>query len=252
MGHCRARRHPQAAPQVARRGFDPSSPAAYRWPVTPCRRVPHVHDPPPGGRVGGRCRPKSRRRQSSRTDPSVEWTPLETHRRDSREQAYVPAEQPSSSQGARFPSAHADPRRSLDPVRPSPQGPQGAWPSDGRARGITPCCPPRIVSSTVTLSVVTVRSGRRCRLVDPRGPPLGGCERDDRSRPGRVHGEQGRRQCRHRNRVKRRLRHLTREHLPALEELSGSCCARGPCAAGLGRRRRTPELGADLARSLAG
>lgn len=53
-------------------GLTPTSATAYRWPVTPSRRVPHVHDPPHGGRVGGRCRPK-------RPTPTVvEWTSLET------------------------------------------------------------------------------------------------------------------------------------------------------------------------------
>jgi hypothetical protein len=41
-----------------------------------------------------------------------------------REQAYVPAEQPSAPQGARLPAAHAHPCGALHPVRASPQGPQ--------------------------------------------------------------------------------------------------------------------------------
>ena len=44
--------------------------------------------------------------------------------RDTREQAYVPAEQPPPSQGARLPPAHAHPCRPRDPVLASPQGPQ--------------------------------------------------------------------------------------------------------------------------------
>jgi hypothetical protein len=43
---------------------------------------------------------------------------------DNREQAYFPAEQPSSRQDARFPSAHAHPCRPLDPVCSPQQGPQ--------------------------------------------------------------------------------------------------------------------------------
>ena len=46
-----------------------------------------------------------------------------------------------------------------------------------------------------------------------------------------------------RNRVKRRLRHLAREHL---DRAPGLRCARGPRAAGRGRAPRTAELGDDL------
>src|SRR4051812_46264789 len=44
--------------------------------------------------------------------------------RETREQAYVPAEQPPPSQGARVPPADAHPCRSRDPVLAPPQGPQ--------------------------------------------------------------------------------------------------------------------------------
>src|SRR6478735_1269745 len=44
--------------------------------------------------------------------------------RDTREQADLPAEQPSSPQGARFPSAHAHPCRSCGHLLAPPQGPQ--------------------------------------------------------------------------------------------------------------------------------
>ena len=67
-----ARRHPQAGPPGGLEGLTPTFPSAYRWPVAPCRRVPHVHDPPPGGRVGGRCRLNDQHRRR------VEWTSLET------------------------------------------------------------------------------------------------------------------------------------------------------------------------------
>jgi hypothetical protein len=50
----------------------------------------------------------------------VPTTPLER----AREQAYVPAEQPSPPQGARLPPADAHPCGSRDPVHPSSQGSQ--------------------------------------------------------------------------------------------------------------------------------
>ncbi len=52
-----------------------------------------------------------------------------------------------------------------------------------------------------------------------------------------------------RNRVKRRLRHLTREHLPVLEELSGRA-ALVVRALPASAEASYAELGADLARSL--
>jgi hypothetical protein len=86
--------------------------------------------------VGGRCWPKPQTRQ----DESCVWSSpsrrhigrsgrsagvtVPDHRRNSREQAYVPAEQPPPPQGARIPAAHAHPRGPLDPVCTSSQGPQ--------------------------------------------------------------------------------------------------------------------------------
>ena len=49
------------------------------------------------------------------------WAMEHTH-----EQANFPAEQPSSREGARFPSPYAHPCRSRDPRRASPQGPHRA------------------------------------------------------------------------------------------------------------------------------
>jgi hypothetical protein len=110
--------------------------AAYRSSVTRCRRVPHVHDR--SGRefladgVRGRAVPVRTRGSSYQHCPRSSDTCLadrrrdvpELHRSDAREQAYVPAEQPPAPQGARFPAAHAHPRRSFDPVFPAAQGPQ--------------------------------------------------------------------------------------------------------------------------------
>jgi hypothetical protein len=130
---------------------------AYRSSVTRCRRVPHVHARGFLG-VGGRCRPKPRGFVQRRPSPSGDLaisrvTPL-TNRRDSSEQAYVPAEQPPPPQGARIPAAHAHPRRALHPVRASPQGPQESRRLS--PRGSTgpclprPCCRRRIASPAVT------------------------------------------------------------------------------------------------------
>jgi len=73
-------------------------------------------------------------------------------RRNSREQAYVPAEQPSPSQGARLPPAHADPCRSRHPVGPSPQGPQEPGRLTARARGTRRCSPLSTASPPLTAS----------------------------------------------------------------------------------------------------
>ena len=87
----------------------------YRWAVEPvstgaaCPRL---------SRAGGRC-------QSTRIHVPVPLIPTTPDtRRSSREQAHVPAEQPSSSQGARLPPPDAHPRGPLHPVRASAQGSQ--------------------------------------------------------------------------------------------------------------------------------
>jgi hypothetical protein len=76
-----------------------------------------------------------------------------------REQAHLPAQQPSSGQDARLPSADAHPRRPRDPRRSPPQGSQ-------EPRGLTsglrrepvrpapsPCCPRHTASPTPRRSV---------------------------------------------------------------------------------------------------
>ena len=128
-----ARRHPQGWGEGLRRRFDPVE----------RQRVPLAGHPVSTGAacpcscalVGGRCQPKGaggtlrsealpiRRRGC----PVTPW-------REAREQAYVPAEQPPPSQGARVPPAHAHPRRPRHPVLASSQGPQ----EPGRLRA----CPP--------------------------------------------------------------------------------------------------------------
>ena len=71
--------------------------------------------------VGGRCQPKG---QPATPGVDIVESFLTWHRRTSREQAYVPAEQPSSPQGARFPPAHAHPCGPRDSVLAPPQGSQ--------------------------------------------------------------------------------------------------------------------------------
>lgn len=117
--------------------------SAYRCKVT---RGPLVVDrrrtfteihPASGCAVEGRCQPKAVAHPFAGVDTRTNKT-LENF----REQAYVPAEQPSPSQGARFPPAHAHPRRSRHPLGTPPQGPQRAFgltTDHGRAPSRTAC-----------------------------------------------------------------------------------------------------------------
>lgn len=87
-------------------------------------------------RVGG----ASRTGQAPRPGPR----PTPRHRRQSREQAYVPAEQPSSPQDARFPPADAHPCRPRHPGVAPPQGPQPSGSlTDASSVAVIPCSPPR-------------------------------------------------------------------------------------------------------------
>ena len=137
------------------------------------------------------------------------------HRRLSREQAYLPAEQPSSPQGARFPSAHAHPCRSRHPVLASPQGPQQAR-RLSRGRSARPCCPGRTGSRRRTTSVARVRGGPRAGSRTLVRPPRG---RPTTPRTALASGFVVSKAVGNavvRNRVQRRLRHLAREHLASL------------------------------------
>ena len=124
---------PQGAGPVV--GLTLSNGTAYRWAVEPvstgaaCPRslrrpaAARLRPCPPRGAprmapADGRCQPTPRVRSNDLVTRTV-WE-------NSREQAYVPAEQPSSSQGARLPPADAHPRRPLDPVLAPPQGSQQA------------------------------------------------------------------------------------------------------------------------------
>jgi hypothetical protein len=88
--------------------------AAYRWPVA------------------RRCR--NRPREPPWTTRSSDHKTLPWKR--CREQAYLPAEQPPPSQGARVPPADAHARRPFDHLLASPQGPQDPRGLSGRARGL--------------------------------------------------------------------------------------------------------------------
>ena len=70
--------------------------------------------------------------------------------RRSREQAHLPAQQPSPRQDARVPPAHADPCGPGHPGRAAPQGPR-------RALGLSPTCCRR-----VTVCAPARTSRRRC------------------------------------------------------------------------------------------
>ena len=154
--------------------------------------------------VGERCqpmRPTADPRPVHPCRPSKEIT---------REQAYVPAEQPSPAQGPRIPPAHAHACRSRDPVLASPQGPQE---SVGLSRPSRPGMPPKSSAAhRLTRSAgfsLAIRTGRRAgsaTLVVHLACPDG----EDQPRVGFVVSRAVGNAVT-RNRVKRRLRALVRE-----------------------------------------
>ena len=119
---------PQAGDRGGVRGLTLPSRSAYRWPVGQ-RMVPVDQ--------GARARTGDRTMRTCRPRPVVQ----PSRKRRSREQADVPAEQPSSSQDARVPPADAHPRGPGDPLLPPPQGPQEPR---GLSAGLTRCSPPPI------------------------------------------------------------------------------------------------------------
>ena len=172
-----ARLHPQAAWMGPDGGLTVSRASAYRWPVTwlatGCRvsaigLVSTGAACPRRGSCRGWAVPAERPRTGSRraavrgTIRSPRTPPH--HEREAREQAYVPAEQPSSPQGARLPPADAHTRRSLDPVQPSPQGPQEPGRLTARARGTRRCSPLSTASPPLTASA------ERCARGDAPAP----------------------------------------------------------------------------------
>lgn len=239
-------------------GLTLSSRSAYRlevaW-VDRCRMSTPTQPPPGAERpsevaigAGGRCQPKSITvRPNSRGDTPVRvLVALSDTEGRAREQAYVPAEQPPPSQGARFPPAHAHPRRPRHPVRAPPQGPQE--PRGLRPRGLGPpllALLPRRHRLTDPASFKTaVRRGRRAGgehlvvhlLIDDRpGPAQVGFVVGKAVGPAVV-----------RNRVKRRLRHLARESLTELPGSAVLVVRALPPSAGAD----SAELGADLRRCL--
>jgi ribonuclease P protein component len=217
------------------------SPAdAYRWAVTVCRPVPHVHNSSHQRVSCGWAVPAERLTAHFTGVDTSEETDL--HRRSSREQAYVPAEQPSTPQGARFPPAHAHPCGAQHSVCAPSQGSQ-------QPVGLTRHAvdPPvlakehRLTSSEgfYQASRAGSRAGTRTLVIHLLSRESG--ERQVGFVVSRAVGN-----AVSRNRVKRRLRHLTRERLSTLP---GSCVfvVRALPAAALAS---SAELGADLDRCL--
>ena len=172
---------------------------------------------------------------------------------ENREQAYVPAEQPPPSQGARIPAAHAHPRRALHPVCASPQGPQeprGLSPGLDRPRDLASVLPaPHRLTRGDDLRRVS-RDGRRggsdtlvVHLLTRDAGSSGTA--GDPVRVGFVVSRAvGSSVLRHR--VQRRLRHLCRDRLSQFSPGS-ELVVRALAPAG---RATYQELGADLDRCL--
>ena len=196
--------HPNGGLPANRRRFDPAG----------ADRVPLI-----GQRLcrAACCAP---RLGSARADPLTRRDLPANTGRDPREQADLPAEQPSSPQGARFPPAHAHPRRPRHHLLAPPQGPQ-------EPRGLSE---PRPIPERPSLVLAvdhrlresdafrrTVRSGRRAGGAALVTHLLVGDPADSR-RPVRVGFVVGKAVggAVVRNRVRRRLRHLVRPHLATL------------------------------------
>jgi ribonuclease P protein component len=203
--------------------------------------------------VGGAGRdPRSKSDQQSRPVPSESTgrpgrpagvTSKRTPSERAREQAYVPAEQPSSAQGARVPAADAHPCRACCPVLSPPQGPQepGRLSSARRLRPVLPAAH-RLTRGADLRRVARSgrRSGQRTVVVhlladDHPGPALVGFV------VGRAVGGSV-----VRHRVQRRLRHLCRDRLALLPPGSSLVVRALPPAAAA----PSSELAADLDRCL--
>ncbi len=142
-------------------------------------------------------------------------------RREPREQAYVPAEQPSSREDARVPSPDAHACRPGDPLRPPEQGsPEaGGLRRSGSGAGHGRVCAMLDRAHRLTEHRqfdATIRGGRRAGApslvvhVRVMGEPA-----DGTTRAGFVVGKAVGNAV-ERNRVKRRLRHLVRDRLDRL------------------------------------
>lgn len=171
--------------------------------------------------------------------PRVPAGPSPRHRvpESRREQAHVPAQQPSPRQDARLPVADADARRSRDPVRPPPQGSRravglSALPSTTtlpRTATPPPMLPPaaRVRSPaehrrvarqgrrsaagplSVSLLLPPLARGSSPAIGEPAVPSVGG------ARAGVV-VPKAVGSAAVRNRVRRQLRHLLAPRLPGL------------------------------------
>ena len=275
VGRRRASLHPQGDPssaQQAPRGFDPvirqrvplvghpmSIGSARPWSCTSvgggASRIVVLHSTSvrsPGQLAATRpVHPKCRTsRMVPRSEPSTKEV--------SREQAYLPAEQPSPSQGARVPPAHADPRRPLDPVGPPSQGPQGpgrlslgsATLSSPPVQQPSPLLPAAHRLTDASSYREVTRHGRRASsrslMTYVALPSQDGGAAVMPPRVGLVVSKAVGNSVA-RNRVKRRLRHLLREQVVKWPAATTVVVRALPAAAGAS----SATLGRDLERCLA-
>ncbi len=229
------------------RGFDPAD--RQRVPLAghpvstgaACPREPHA--------VRGWAVPAERR--ADRPDQPalpicLAWLTPDTSWRKAREQAYVPAEQPPPSQGARLPPADAHPCGSRHPRIASSQGTQE--PGGLSANHPYPVLPAAQRLTDAPSFRTAVRRGRRAgssRLVVHLVAPAGDEVVSSSPRVGFVVSKAvGNAVVR--NRVRRRLRHLARGHVDRLPA-SGMLVVRAlPASA----QASYAELDADLTRCL--
>jgi ribonuclease P protein component len=167
----------------------------------------------------------------------------------SSEQAHISAEQPSSPQEARLPAAHAHPGRPGDPVRAAPQGPHPRLGLTAQVRPPFVMLPSRHRMRRRADFTLAVRRGRRA------GRPhvvVHLFRRDDIDAVpqvgfvvGRVVGG-----AVVRNKVRRRLRHLAREHVARLPRGSLLVVRANPSAGVARQEELARELDSALRRLL--
>jgi ribonuclease P protein component len=174
-----------------------------------------------------RTRPLVTRLTRNRQHQTVQRRPFNAEvGASTRDQAYVPAEQPSSAQDARLPPAHAHSGRPRHRGRPPAQGPRPA------------CC----LIATVLPRAHRLRRSAEFGQVVRRGQRAGAPSlvvhaslRDDLE-PVRVGFVVGRAvgNAVHRNTVKRRLRQLMSERLNLLPDHASVVVRANPAAAAAG------------------